>query len=69
MAETGEGLEEPWVGIPGEEWLGADGVVESLGWSGGSFLKMIAHLLGVDKWVGRVVGKGGREPRKSQCRS
>lgn len=31
VAGSGEGLEEPWEGSPGGEWLGTDGVVESLG--------------------------------------
>lgn len=33
------------------------------------YLKMIAHLLGVDRWIGMVVGKVRRETRKGQCQN
>lgn len=55
MAESNEGLQEPRIGILGEEWLGTDEVVESLGWRRGFYLKMIVHPLGVDRWVGVVM--------------
>lgn len=65
VAESGEGLQEPRVGILGEEWLGTDEVMEYLRWRRGFYLKMIVHSLGVDRWFGVVVVKEERkEPRK-----
>lgn len=55
MAESNEGLQEPRIGILGEEWLGTDEVVESLGRRRGFYLKMIVHPLGVGRWVGVVM--------------
>lgn len=44
-------------------------MVEPLGWRGGLYLKMIAHLLGVDRLVGVVLEKEAREARKGQCQN
>lgn len=66
--KSSEGLEEHWVGAQRGVAIGTDAVVESLGWRGGFYLKMIAYLLGVDRWVVVVVEKERREAREGQCR-